>query len=182
MRNLLLAGLTPLGLAGKPDIIFPKRKGNAMQIKPYIIALALAGLPALAAAPAAMADDSPVYTGTFSDDALQGYDAVAYFKQGKAVEGEKKFSTRYKGAEWKFSSLENLNAFISNPEKYAPQYGGHCAWAAAQGKTAKGDAKNWTIVDDKLYLNYNDDIQSKWETDKRNLITQADAKWPEVIN
>jgi len=153
-----------------------------MPLKSYIITLALAGLPALAVAPAAMAeDDSPVYTGTFSNDAIQGYDAVSYFKQGQEVKGDKKFTTRYKGAEWKFSSLENLNAFISNPEKYAPQYGGHCAWAAAQGETAKGDAKHWSIVDDKLYLNNNGDIQSQWEADRRNLISQADAKWPDVI-
>lgn len=151
-----------------------------MPIKSYILALALAGLPAMAMAPAAMADDSPVYTGTFSNDALQGYDAVAYFNQGQAVEGEKKFSTRYKGVEWKFSSLENLNAFISNPEKYAPQYGGHCAWAAAQGETAKGDAKHWKIVDGKLYLNYNGDIKSKWEADQSRLISQADAKWSDA--
>lgn len=149
-----------------------------MTFKSLALALALIGTPLMAVAPAAFADE--IYTGTFSNDALQGYDAVAYFKQGKAVEGSKQFSTDYKGAEWKFSSQDNLNAFISNPTKYAPQYGGHCAWAAAQGDTAKGDAKYWTIVNDKLYLNYSDDIQSKWETDKNNLISQADAKWPDV--
>jgi len=151
-----------------------------MTFKSLAIALAFAGAPLLAVAPPAFAGDSPVYTGTFSNDALQGYDAVAYFKQGKAVEGSKEFSTDYKGAEWKFSTLDNLNAFISNPEKYAPQYGGHCAWAAAQGKTAKGDAKYWTIVDGKLYLNYNGDIKSKWEKDRTSLISEADTKWPDV--
>jgi len=70
-----------------------------MKMKSLVLSLALAGLPALSVAPAAMADDSPVYTGTFSDDAIQGYDAVAYFKQGEAVEGSKEFSTDYKGVE-----------------------------------------------------------------------------------
>lgn len=152
-----------------------------MKLKSLVLSLALAGLPALSVAPAAMADDSSVYTGTFSDDAIQGYDAVAYFNQGAAVEGSKEFSTGYKGAEWKFSSQANLDAFLENPDKYAPQYGGYCAWAAAQGKTAKGDAKYWRIVDDKLYLNYNADIQTKWEKDRFGFISKADANWPDLI-
>ncbi|WP_415810773.1 YHS domain-containing (seleno)protein [Litorimonas haliclonae] len=135
----------------------------------------------MTAAPMAYAGGSPVYTGTFSNDALQGYDAVAYFKQGEAVEGSKDFSTDYNGAEWKFSSQANLDAFLETPDKYAPQYGGYCAWAAAQGKTAKGDAKHWRIVDNKLYLNYNADIQSKWDKDRSAFITKADAKWPDLI-
>lgn len=72
-----------------------------------------------------------IYTGFFSSKALDGYDTVAYFTSGKPVEGSKKFSTEYKGADWYFSSEKNLTLFVNNPEKYAPQYGGYCAWAVS---------------------------------------------------
>ena len=78
----------------------------------------------------------PVYTSFFSNKAIKGYDTVAYFTENKAVEGQAAFSTDYQGAKWLFSSQENLDLFIADPEKYAPQYGGYCAYAVAQNSTA----------------------------------------------
>jgi len=92
----------------------------------------------------------PVYTGIFSDLAVSGHDPVAYFTQGKPVKGNSEFSFDYQGVEWRFSSLENMQAFKAAPDEYAPQYGGYCAWAVSQGYTASADPDNWRIVDGKL--------------------------------
>lgn len=136
---------------------------------------------ALFAAGSAFARDAEVYTGTFSSLAVGGYDAVAYFKMGKPVQGNAQFETAYKGATWRFASRENLDAFRSNPEAYAPQYGGYCAWAVAQGYTASGDPQVWTIVGGKLYLNYDRSVQAKWEKDIPGFIAKGDRNWPGVL-
>ena len=133
-------------------------------------------------APAASADADPIYTGLFSNVAVQGHDVVAYFTEGRPVEGQRAFSTDYQGAEFRFVSQQNLDAFLAEPEAYAPQYGGYCAWAVAQGDRAKGDARYWAIVDGRLYLNYNQNIQDDWNEDRAGFITQADENWPNVLN
>lgn len=129
----------------------------------------------------AWAGKDPVYTGVFSSTALGGYDSVAYFTAGKPVKGSKQFSTRYEGAKWLFSSAENRAAFIADPTKYAPQYGGYCAWAVSQGYTASGDPTVWKIVDGKLYVNYNDDVGAKWSKDPQGFIKLANENWPTVL-
>ncbi len=124
---------------------------------------------------------SPVYTAFFSDTAVSGYDTVAYFTQNKPVKGDSSYSTQYKGANWHFSNTANLEMFKADPEKYAPQYGGYCAWAVANNNTAKGDPLQWAIHQGKLYLNYDADIRKKWFSDKDALIIKADNNWPNVI-
>ena len=123
----------------------------------------------------------PIYTGTFSNKAVGGYDVVAYFDVGEPVKGSKKHTANWMDTRWLFSSAENLAAFQADPEQYAPQYGGYCAYAVSKGSTASGDPDNWTIVDDKLYLNYNDAVQKTWERDIPGYIRAADANWPEVL-
>ena len=152
-----------------------------MKLRTLLAATALTITPVVIATPAAFADKDPVYTGRFSNTAVEGHDAVAYFTQGKPVKGSKDFSTEYQGAEFRFASAENLETFKADPAKYAPQYGGYCAWAVSQGMTAKGDADHWAIVDGKLYLNYNKKIQNTWNEDRSGFITKADAEWPNVL-
>ena len=137
-------------------------------------ALSLAAVPALAA-------KDEIYTGLLSGAAVGGYDAVAYFKQGKPVKGSSDFTTEYKGATWYFANAEDLEAFKAAPEKYAPQYGGYCAWAVSQGATAKGDPEFWSVVDGKLYLNYSADVQANWSQDIPGNVAKADANWPKVL-
>lgn len=120
-----------------------------------------------------------IYTDFFSDKAISGYDPVAYFSVGKAVKGRQEFMLEYLDVQWYFSSKENRARFKAEPNKYRPQYGGHCAWAVgANNAKAKGDAKFWKIVDGKLYLNYNQDIQDKWLVDSAGFIEKADKNWP----
>ncbi len=123
----------------------------------------------------------PVYTSTFSNNAIKGYDTVAYFTQGKPVEGDKRYSTEYKQAKWLFSSQENLDLFVSDPEKYTPQYGGYCAYAVSQNTTASIKPELFTIYDGKLYLNYNNSINEKWSANKENFIKEADANWSGLL-
>ena len=89
---------------------------------------------------------APISTGFFSNKALDGYDTVAYFTEGQAIKGNPQWSTNYKGAEWHFSKVEHLQLFLKAPEKYAPQYGGYCAW----GVSTKNDFapyRSWKAVD-----------------------------------
>lgn len=149
-------------------------------MKPVTIILAAA---LLAGAPgAALAAKAAVYTPLFSKVAVGGYDPVAYFTQGKPVEGKEAFKATYKGAEFRFSSAANLAKFKADPQAYAPQYGGYCAWAVANGYTAKGDPRQWKVVNGKLYLNYNADIQAKWSKDIPGHIKAGDANWPQVLD
>ncbi len=110
--------------------------------------------------------------------AVGGYDTVAYFTEGKPVKGNSKFSYEWNKAKWLFSSQENLDLFKATPPEYAPQYGGHCAWAvAAKNDLVKGDPNFWKIVDGKLYLNYDDSVQKMWLKDIPGFIFGADNNW-----
>lgn len=131
--------------------------------------------------PIAQAKEALVYTGVLSRVAVSGYDPVAYFTLQKPMKGDAKFSTQHNGAEWHFVSADHRDKFIANPGRYAPQYGGYCAWAVSQGYTASANPLNWKIVDGKLYLNYDADVQKKWEMRMTEFIQQADKNWPKVI-
>ncbi len=109
-----------------------------------------------------------------------GYDSVSYFTEGKAVKGSKEHSLNWDGAVWLFSSEENKQKFTANPEKYAPQYHGYCAYGVASGYKVKVKPDLWTIIDDKLYLNYDDNVQKKWLKDPKAYIQKADKRWPNI--
>ena len=134
----------------------------------------------LASAPVLAVD--PVFTPLFSDKAIRGYDTVAYFTENKAVEGVDEYSTEYMGATWLFSSAENLALFTADPEKYAPQYGGYCAYAVSKNSTASIKPELFTIHDGKLYLNYNESINDKWRANKEDFIKKADKNWPGLVD
>ena len=114
--------------------------------------------------------------------AIKGTDPVAYFRQGQPVTGSTQFTYQWGGATWRFSSAENRDLFAANPERYAPQYGGFCAWAVSQGYTAPIDPTAWKIVDGKLYLNFNQRVQNRWSRDIPGNIAKADRNWPGVLD
>ena len=122
----------------------------------------------------------PIHSNLFGS-AIDGYDPVAYFKENKAVEGDNDFVHEWNGAKWYFSSAENKQDFAADPEKYAPQYGGYCAWAVIQGAAVKTDPKAWHIEDGKLYLNYDKNVQAQWSEDILGNIKAADEKWPALL-
>lgn len=114
--------------------------------------------------------------------AIDGTDAVAYFKQGKPVAGLPEFSHTWNGTKWLFSSEENRAAFAADPIAFAPQYGGYCAYAVSKGYTASTVPEAWKIVDGKLYLNYSKTVQFLWERNQSQRIIDANANWPGVLN
>jgi YHS domain-containing protein len=111
------------------------------------------------------------------EGAIRGYDVVAYFKESKPVKGAKEFTFRWNDADWVFSSAENLETFKAAPEKFAPQYGGYCAYGTSRGYKAETQPKAFTIFNNKLYLNYDTDVVKMWTEKKEDFIRQADQHW-----
>lgn len=109
--------------------------------------------------------------------AVHGYDVVAYFTEGKPVEGSGDFTATHEGATYQFSSADNRDKFSANPAAYAPQYGGYCAFGTAMGRKFDGDPTAWKIVEDKLYLNLNKDVQARWIADVPGFIKGAENNW-----
>ncbi len=131
------------------------------------------------AALAEAAGEQPVFT---SDGiAIRGYDPVAYFTEGRPVQGRAVYQAKWNGALWRFASADNRRRFLEDPVAYAPQYGGFCAWAvAARGELYSTRPDAWRIVDGKLYLNFDQGIQRRWEKDIAGFIREADRRWPRI--
>jgi len=143
-----------------------------MTIRPLILAAALAAAPALAQKP-------EVFTDTGA--AIRGYDPVAYFTEGKPVRGEADHTHQWNGATWRFASKQNRDAFAAAPEKYAPQYGGYCAYGVSNGYTVSTAPEAWSVRDGKLYLNYSTGVRQKWLEDPAGYIRKADGNWPKAL-
>ncbi len=113
--------------------------------------------------------------------AIKGYDPVAYFTLQKAVKGSDEFTLSWSGSKWRFSSKANLDSFAANPAAYAPQYGGFCAYGCSENHLAPTDPEAWTIINNKLYLNYSLKTRVAWLQDTMTRIKEADKYWP-VLN
>lgn len=141
------------------------------------VALVLASLTTVSAAsPINTLEKSGFFGYKDSGIAIRGYDTVAYWTLGEPVEGTDDYTTEWMGATWKFASEEHLDLFTGNPEKYAPQYGGYCAYGVSQDYLVKIEPDQWSIVDDKLYLNYDAKVQRTWKMDVPGYIKSADSK------
>jgi YHS domain-containing protein len=112
--------------------------------------------------------------------ALHGYDPVAYFVAAEPQKGQSQYSYVYKGSKFYFANEANRRAFMQTPEKYAPQFGGYCAYGASQGYKVSTQPDAFAIVKDKLYLNYNKKVQGIWQQDVPGNIERAEKNWPEV--
>ena len=112
--------------------------------------------------------------------AINVYDPIAYFQQQKPVKGKKEFHHRWMGATWRFVSAENRDLFAQNPEQYAPQYGGYCAYGMSFGYAAPTLPEAWSVVEGKLYLNYNLEVRKMWNQDIPGFIVKADGNWPKI--
>jgi YHS domain-containing protein len=115
-----------------------------------------------------------------SGKAIRGYDPVAYFTDGQPVMGADSLNLEWHNATWYFASRKNLELFRKNPEKYAPQYGGYCAYGLSNGYKAQTDPQAWTIENGKLYLNYNLNVRGEWNKNRKERIENADKNWPDV--
>ena len=113
--------------------------------------------------------------------ALKGYDAVAYHLERRPVKGSLDFAYEWKGAEWWFSSAENRDKFIADPERWAPQYGGYCAWGIAKDRVVSINPTIFRIFDDKLYLNLNMTVHREWLGSHHGFIADANERWPDIL-
>lgn len=112
--------------------------------------------------------------------ALRGYDPVSYFTEGKPARGDSSISIMHEGVTWRFASVRNKESFQANPAAYMPQYGGYCAFGMSRGYKAPTEADAWTLVDGKLYFNYNTKVRESWNKDQKTYIDKADQNWPAV--
>lgn len=147
------------------------------------VRLALAGLILAlwtlgAVAPAGAVE--PVNTNR-GGSAIDGYDPVAYFTKGGPLRGSNKVTAEWNGATWRFVNAEHRDKFVADPARFAPKYGGYCAWAMSQGYTATIDPKAWRIVEGRLYLNNSVSILKRWEGELDRNIAAADRNWPEIL-
>lgn len=141
-----------------------------------IASILLVGTPSVA-----LAKKPEIYTSWRNNLAVGGYDVVS-FHAGKPVRGRADFSLDYKNAIWRFDTQANLDLFRVNPEAFAPQYGGYCAWAVAMGKLAPGRPDHWHVVNGKLYLNYSTRVKKRWDALRREFIRDANDNWPELLD
>ena len=149
---------------------------HSKPIRPFIILTFVFALNA-----AAWAAGKPAINTSRSDLALRGYDTVAYWSEGKPVQGVTTFEYRWMNAVWRFASAVHRDQFSKEPERYAPQFGGYCAYAVSQGHTADGDPNVWRIVDGHLYLNYSARVKKLWEQDVPGNIAKGRQNWPAVL-
>lgn len=134
---------------------------------------------ALLLTPQALAQKAQVYADR--SGAIRGHDPVAYFTEGGPVKGSRAFSYRWRDATWYFANAANRDAFAAAPEKFAPRYGGYCAYGVANGYAVSVDPAAWSIVDGKLYLNYSLNVRESWKKDIPGFIRKADGNWPRVL-
>ena len=112
--------------------------------------------------------------------ALNGYDTVSYFTDSRSELGNPEITAEWNGVEWRFASLEHRDAFVANPQKYAPEYGGFCALGMAHGGDVPTNPEAWTIWNGKLYLNMINEVRTTWLYNPDKLIERADQKWQEM--
>lgn len=142
-----------------------------------IVALAVSCVGAAAAE-----ERSPINTGYFGNVAISGYDPVAYFTDGRAVQGSPEINQSWLGANWHFASGKHRDAFVAEPMRYAPQYGGFCAGSMSIGMiTDNIDPKSWRIIDGKLYLfGGSGGSEQDFDPSAAKILADADAHWPDM--
>lgn len=113
--------------------------------------------------------------------AIQGYDPVAFFTDGKPVKGDAKFVFRHNGATYFFASKEHRDAFKAEPAKYEPAFGGYCAYGVSRGKVVEIDVEAFQIVDGRLLLQYSKGVRSDFNKDAKGNLAKADGNWPGLV-
>lgn len=144
-----------------------------MRSRPFLVTLLLlAGLTGAGNAQAVNTDRAGL--------ALSGYDPVAYQVSQQATKGSSDFTATHEGATYRFLSAENRDAFLSDPVRYLPAYGGFCAYGMAKGYRAKIDPQAFTVIDGRLYLNYSKGVRDRWLKDVPGYLASADGNWARI--
>jgi hypothetical protein len=168
--------------ANAPD--HQRQESGTMMTRRLVLGSALVGLAIAGSAiglTRSLAKEPEIYTGLIKGVAVGGYDPVAYFTEKRAVAGRPDITTSHKGATWRFASTANRDEFLKDPDRYAPRYGGYCAYGVAQGYAVKGDPQQWSVVDGRLYLNYDAGVKATWAKDIPGYLAKSEAQWPKVL-
>jgi YHS domain-containing protein len=175
--------------AGPNGSALERWQGSSTFEKEHIMSVATAGIVGAAliaasvvSAPAhAELKANGAYNSLYAGLGAKGFDVVNYFTEGKPAQGKDTYTVEYAGVKWQFVSAEHRDRFKVEPQKYVPQYGGFCSWGVANGKLFDVDPVNgWRIVDGKLYMNFNADIQKVFDKDPGGFITRANGNWPKL--
>jgi YHS domain-containing protein len=155
---------------------------NSLAARRWLLAVAAPLLVALApTAAVATKTTGGEYNSMHAGLGAKGYDVVSYFTDKKPAQGSNKFTANHGGVTWQFVSAEHRDMFKADPAKYAPQYGGYCSWGVAQGKLFDVDPANgWTVSDGKLYLNFNNEINTTFARDTAGFVRKAEKTWPDL--
>jgi hypothetical protein len=148
----------------------------------HLFVVTVGSLLLLTAAAGLASQSKPLVNTDRSGVAVKGHDVVAYATAGAAVKGSSEFEHRWNGAVWRFSNAANRERFAQAPDRYAPQFGGYCAYAVSRGYTADIDPEAFRVIDGKLYLNYSKRVQRLWEGDIPGNIAKGLANWPAVLD
>jgi hypothetical protein len=175
-RGLRIAGVN--GMGGETPVrvlnVFSRRFATVGAALSIALALGAIGAePALAAEPPVFVDGDGL--------AIRGYDPVAYFEEARPVRGLEAWNFRWRDAVWLFASAEHRDAFGADPERYAPEYGGFCAYAMSLGRQAPIDPDAWDVVDGRLFLNYSPGVRRDWLKNRDERIERADRNWARMI-
>jgi YHS domain-containing protein len=112
---------------------------------------------------------------------LKGYDAVAFFRQGKPVKGHPGIESTYQGATYLFASIADKADFDKDPAKYVPQYGGFCAYGVANGiTTGTSDPDAFAVYNGKLYICGNQAALKSFKSNIDSNIDKADTNWRQL--
>ncbi|MEH6404512.1 MAG: YHS domain-containing (seleno)protein [Sneathiella sp.] len=137
-------------------------------------------LPLIWGTPASAFDE--INTGYFDDLALQGFDAANYFTSNSSHEGSKEFTYEWKGVHWRFANAQSLDLFVSDPDKYSPQYGGYCSNQMSLGNLSSIDPGVWLIFKEKLYFFGHQEGLDRWTaTGIATRIKDADEQWQKYL-
>ena len=115
---------------------------------------------------------------TTQNGAIDGYDPVAYFTSGTATAGDPRITAEWRGVQWRFADESHRDLFLADPEKYAPAYGGYCAWAMGNAYTAHGDPQQFSVVNGRVFLNFDAATKAKWVVESDRLVAAGDTHWP----
>jgi YHS domain-containing protein len=153
-----------------------------MNPKHILLSLAVAAVPLAVLGPQNAAIAAPTYVGVEGEIiAVSGYDAVSYFDgDGTPIKGDAAHAVEHDGAVYHFANAANAARFAANPAAFAPQFGGHCAWAMGRGYLAPADPEQYAVVDGKLYLNFNAAVKKMWDKDRAGFITSGHENWKKL--
>eukprot|EP01036_Dinobryon_divergens_P048249 gene48249-64737_t len=166
-QALRIAMMTRTGTVTRRHLLF------ILAMSPFLPGTAMAAPP--------INDLAAGLVGARTSFAILGYDPVAYFVMGKPVQGLEEVMHVWKGAKWLFASADHRDLFIADPDRYAPQYGGYCAYGVSRGYLVSIEPDKYALIDGKLYLNYNGDVQAKWIKDPARYIREADARFADLL-